>query len=781
MPLVSSSIPNLVNGVSQQPPTLRLASQAEVQENGLSTVSSGLTKRPPLEHISRISDSIPGNAYLHTINRDSNERYLVIISGGDLKVYDLAGNPQVVNFPDGKSYLATLDPSSSFRAVTVADYTFLANKTVEVKASTTTTPARPFEALVNVISGNYAKTYSVSINGTVAGTYTTPDGSDAVHASYISTDYIASALVAGLTAAGVTVTVYGSVLYLTKSTDFTISCLDGFNGAAMKVIKDRAQRFSDLPAAAGQEGYTVEVIGEVASSQDDYWVRFDKSTGTGVWRETAKPGISVGVDPSTMPWGLIREADGTFSFKKLSWTNRLVGDDDSAPHPSFVGRKIKDILLYRNRLGLIADENVILSEAGEFFNFYPTTVTDLLDSERIDVAVSHTKVSNLNYAVPFNKQLLLFSSQTQFALEDGDILTPRTVAIKPATEFECSPGVAPVTSGRNIYFVIPSGDFEGVREFYTVDNVDTYDATDVTSHVPKYIPTGTFRLSSASNENILCALTSAERNAIYVYKYLWNNNEKLQSSWSKWVLPSTDSVLSVEFIQSTLYAVINRPSGLYLESVNVATSVPADNEPYTVHLDRKLTVPKSALSYSAPYTTIDLAAFSGAPDDGEYVAVVATGQAKEAGTLAVVIWDGTEAKLRGDFTGCDLIVGRRYTLKYQLSTLMVRAEQGGVSRADTTARLQLRNLQVNFSETGYFKAIVTPRGRDSYTYVFTGKVLGVDSATIGQVGIETGFFRVPIQSQNIGVDIELQSDSPLPVSFLSADWEGYYVRRNQAV
>ena len=112
---------------------------------------------------------------------------------------------------------------------------------------------------------------------------------------------------------------------------------------------------------------------------------------------------------------------------------------------------------------------------------------------------------------------------------------------------------------------------------------------------------------------------------------------------------------------------------------------------------------------------------------------------------------------------------------------MVRQEQGGASRADTVARLQIRNLQVNFSDTGYFKAIVTPHGRDTYTYIYTGKTLGVDSATIGRVGIETSFFRVPIQSQNINVDIELQSDEPLPVSFPSADWECYYVRRNQAV
>ena len=87
MALISSSIPNMVNGVSQQPFTLRLASQAELQENGLSTTSQGLRKRPPTKHIKKMLSGSVSNAFLHTINRDAVERYVVIITDGDLKVF----------------------------------------------------------------------------------------------------------------------------------------------------------------------------------------------------------------------------------------------------------------------------------------------------------------------------------------------------------------------------------------------------------------------------------------------------------------------------------------------------------------------------------------------------------------------------------------------------------------------------------------------------------------------------------------------------------------------
>ena len=44
MPLISRTIPNLVQGISQQPEILRLNSQATSQVNGFSSVVEGLKK-----------------------------------------------------------------------------------------------------------------------------------------------------------------------------------------------------------------------------------------------------------------------------------------------------------------------------------------------------------------------------------------------------------------------------------------------------------------------------------------------------------------------------------------------------------------------------------------------------------------------------------------------------------------------------------------------------------------------------------------------------------------
>ena len=80
MGLVSSSIPNLANGVSQQSPSVRLLSQGEEQVNAFSSIISGLRKRPPTEHMADLITNAGSSDeyFIHTINRDINERYLVL-------------------------------------------------------------------------------------------------------------------------------------------------------------------------------------------------------------------------------------------------------------------------------------------------------------------------------------------------------------------------------------------------------------------------------------------------------------------------------------------------------------------------------------------------------------------------------------------------------------------------------------------------------------------------------------------------------------------------------
>ena len=797
MGLISSSIPNFVNGVSQQPFTLRLASQGELQENGFSTVSQGLKKRPGTKHMAKISDPpLSGvGAFVHIINRDEVERYMVAILKGDLKVFDMAGNEKVVHFPNGKEYLSAPSYQTTFRATSVADHTFILNRTVTVREDTSNTvhPFRGYEALVHVKAGNYGKTYNVYVNGTIAATYTTPNGDNANHAPLISTDHITSQLRAQLVDSansvnnhwgnGVQVSQSGSVIWIKANVDFTISSEDGFAGHALVVIKNKLQRFSDLPNNCPVDGFAVEITGDSTSSFDNYWVKYDMSGGSptnGVWKETCAPRLSVGVDGHTMPWVLVREADGSFTFKMIQWGQRKVGDAKSNPNPSFMNRPLNDVFFYRNRLGLLCDENIIFSEAGTYFNFYRTSVTQLTDSEPIDVAVSHTKVSILEHAIPFNKQLLLFSGQTQFVLDQNDILSPKTVSVKMATEFPCSVNCKPVSVGKNVYFAVQKGEWTAVREYYADFNNLSNDSQDVTGHVTKYIPSGVFKITASTNEDIMCLMLNNEPNALYVYKYFWSNNEKLQSAWSKWTFPAGNNIISAEFLQSELLLVVSRIDGVFLEKMNLSLGYSEPHEPYQVLLDRKQLVPAST-TYLDNGKTRFLSLLGTAPGEVLY-AVTATGGTKKAGVVLPLKTDNVGSYVEGDYTGTALIVGCQYSLKYMLSPITIKtAQSGGGQKSDTEGRLQLRKIAFNYADTGFFDVWVKPHNRNIYKYRYTGKVLGAETAIIGRPSFDTGRFIVPVMSRNIDTQITIINDSPIPCSILSADWEGFYVKRSQAV
>jgi hypothetical protein len=366
-------------------------------------------------------------------------------------------------------------------------------------------------------------------------------------------------------------------------------------------------------------------------------------------------------------------------------------------------------------------------------------------------------------------------------VESGDLLTPKTIAVKQTTEFENAPAAKPVGVGKNIYFAVPKGEYSGMREYFTIDDVSgTNDSTDITSHVPSYIPKNVYKIAPCLTEDMLVVLSKEQPASMLIYKFFFNGQEKLQSSWSKWTLDSSDTILNADFVLSELILVIQRADGVYLEKISVATGDIGANEPYTVHLDRKLTVAKANLTYDGTHTNIPLAYLPGAISFGSWEAVVATGQPKKAGIRLPIEATSTGAKLLGNYTDCDLIVGRRYTFRYVFSPITVKTPVGNSQKSDTVGRLQLRTMQVNFSNTGFFRSKVTPLGRSTYEYVYSGKTLGLPSSTLGEIDLDTGNMKFPILSQNTGVNIELSSDAPLPCSFLSADWEGMYVKRSKA-
>jgi hypothetical protein len=453
MSLVSGSIPNLLNGISQQPASLRHESQAELQENGLSSVTRGLEKRPCTEHIAKLSNSLAGTtAFIHPIKYSSTEDYTAVFSSSGIKVFNQAGVEKTVKDSAGNvitsvpSYLTGLsDFNANVSAVSVGDTTFVVNKNKVIAQDSFVSAARPNEAMFYVRQADYGLTYTIKV-GSATSTFTTPDGSSSAHAAQIGTDYIANQLFTNLSlASGFVKEQIGSVVYVANpSTDFTVFSSDGAGDRFLYSFKGQTIDFKNLPRK-GKVGFKIKVAGSNEKKQDDHYVHLTQGDSTNnelIWKETVGELGADGaliknrINKLTMPHQLRKELNGTFTFSPLTWDDRSAGDEETNPVPSFIGYKINDIFFHRNRLGFLADENVIFSEAGEFYNFFPKTVLTTLDSNPIDVAVSNNQISILKHAIPFNESLLIFSDLTQFMLSASDLLTPDSVHIDVSTNFE---------------------------------------------------------------------------------------------------------------------------------------------------------------------------------------------------------------------------------------------------------------------------------------------------------------------------------------------------------
>ena len=135
--------------------------------NGFSSVVEGLKKRPNTSYIAKISSSSLANSYIHTINRDTSERYIVVLTNGAISVYDITGTAKtVVSQTDATNYLASSDPKSDFVAITVADYTYILNKTKTAVMAATTSGAKVEQAVYSVLQGINSTKYSITIDGT---------------------------------------------------------------------------------------------------------------------------------------------------------------------------------------------------------------------------------------------------------------------------------------------------------------------------------------------------------------------------------------------------------------------------------------------------------------------------------------------------------------------------------------------------------------------------------------------------------------------------------------
>ncbi|WP_444939071.1 phage nozzle protein [Microbulbifer sp. JMSA002] len=139
MSLLSQSIRNMIGGVSQQEEKLRSATQCEDQTNCRNSLVDGMGKRPCTELISTLANLDTSDASVHFIERDANERYIMVIADGSVRVFNTdtgAEYPVVDNVQSNRQYLrhrTKENVQNQFQVLTTADTSIILNKRVPVE------------------------------------------------------------------------------------------------------------------------------------------------------------------------------------------------------------------------------------------------------------------------------------------------------------------------------------------------------------------------------------------------------------------------------------------------------------------------------------------------------------------------------------------------------------------------------------------------------------------------------------------------------------------------
>lgn len=772
MPLVSTSVSNLISGVSQQPAPQRLRTSCEEMINAYPSVVAGLQKRPPTEFIAALNSNVPDDdtTAVHIINRDFVERYIVVGGSGDLEVFDIDGTKKTVNFPDGKSYLPTADMWKKLRFVTVADTTFILNteKTVGTTLLPETRKNPTATASVFIKRAVASTTYAVYVNGVLAAETQTNDNTTASTAlegtADIATELKTSAISKGYADAKT----YGPVLSFTVPAGATLEVLDQFGGNAMEAFTSRVQSFDKLPPSEAQ-GRLVQIKGNLNDATEDYWVKYVN----GVWEETVAYGAQEELDAATMPHVLIRETDGTFTFKKHTWSERTVGDEDTNPNPTFVGRKISSMFLFKGRLGFLSEENVVMSAVSELESLYRTTVVQVFNSDRIDVASITGRVNNLYHAAIFSDTLVLFSDSQQFKLTSQEVLSPTSVGIVPSTRFACSPFTSPVASGPIVYFVTDGSTNSTVRELYIDEELKTVDADEITVQIPSYIPNEVRTMAVSTYDDVMICLSALEPSKMYVYKWYTSGGEKVQTSWGTWDFGSSVRVMGASFLEDFLYVVYKMGGQMYLDRMFLDTK-PIDK----ALLDHRVEGNQITVTWNATENRSEFVLPYSSTATLEFYKM----QNPKGQKLPVTKVNDQTYHLAGvDATSFVINAGTPYIFEYVFSPQYIRESTPTGEAAIQEGRIQLRYMSLVYMDSAYFKVLVTPTNNQTFTHLFNGRVLADEDNISGLMPRDTGEFRFPVFAQNDRVEIKIVNDSAFPCAFGPMEWTGMYIGKTQRI
>lgn len=576
-------------------------------------------------------------------------------------------------------------------------------------------------------------------------------------------------------------TVIGPGLYIKGPEPFAIYGTGGRTDDTMYAFTDKINNVSKLPAQC-KDGYVVKVYntGEV---DDDYYVKFNGQTagvdGAGTWEETVKPGIPINLDYQTMPHQLVRQADGSFVFQPVDWDLREVGDERTNPEPSYVDKEINKLFFYRNRLGMLSDENIILSRPGDFFNFFVHSAITVTDGDPIDLAATSTSPCELHDAVGTKIGLILFSRDKQFYFGTSqDILSASTAKLETLSTFDYNEHLPVVNMGTTLGFTSTSGEYSRFFEMSNLSDTAMPEILEQSKIVSEMLPSNLDELAE-SRESTIIGFGKRGTEKVHFFRYFNNGQERLLSSWFNWTLPGNLIYHTID--KDVYYSVVHAVNEVFIAkqtlSVTSEDYVVRDTfVTYAPRLDLRATVKQADITYNkATNQTTFSVPWRYGSDIEVFVAAYGPHQGRSAKPIGVNQNFGTPSSttitMKGDWSQTDLVVGYPFEMKVEFPTIFMTKEDGKQVISDTRSYLTVHRIKMQLADIGLFTLTATAPSKKDRVFQWEMSPGDLYRANTHEV-LPSIFQTIPAYEKNLHLNLTLTSSHPTPAALLSMEWEG---------
>jgi len=590
----------------------------------------------------------------------------------------------------------------------------------------------------------------------------------------VTADTILAGIISDLPA-GISAKVIGPGIYLSSSNPFNVEIAEE---DLMRVFQKSVNEVTLLPNMC-RHGYIVKVQNARMSDEDDYYLRFDGENqldGSGAWSECAKPLIAKSL--TNMPLVIQRTATTTFTVKQFTYQDRRVGDDNTNPMPTFVGKRINKVLFFRNRLALLAGENVILSRPGTLGtpDFFIESALTVSASDPIDISAASMFPSDLFDGIEINAGLLVFSTNQQFLLSTDDtVLNPDTAKLRSVSTFNYNKDIPPISLGTTISYLDNSGKFSRLNEMANTSREGEPDVVEISKLVPTLLPKD-LDLFTNSRENSIILIGKTNSDIVFGYKYLAIGDKRQQQAWFKWRL---NNPLLYHFIINDEYFFVDTDN--FLQSIKLIESdsdpsITQDDVGYQIHLDNHTTISGGSYNSSTNLTTFSSVSWMPNVTTPNYDLVLVdinTNAARLARYAKTTATSTTSFTVPGNWSGATLTIGYLYEYLVEFPRIYPKKMQGDKSFADVNSSLIIHRLKLHFGKIGLYETTLTRLGKADYTEVYESALL--DEYEVSDAPYLEEFIKtIPVYEKNNNVEIKLKSSHPAPATLRAMAWEGDY-------